>query len=57
VSRRLRQALAVVEGFGLQGFGAHSTNAEFILMSSIEPRLYFAARMIMAISSGKAPLK
>jgi glutamate carboxypeptidase len=47
----------VVEGFGLRGFGAHTTNAEYILMSSIEPRLYLATRMIMDISSGKAPLK
>ena len=44
----------VVEGFGLRGFGAHSTNAEYILIESIEPRLYLAARMIMDIASGKA---
>jgi glutamate carboxypeptidase len=47
----------VVEGFGLRGFGSHTTNAEYVLMSSIEPRLYLAARMIMDISSGKAPLQ
>ena len=47
----------VVEGFGLRGFGSHTTNAEYILMSSIEPRLYLATRMIMDISSGKAPLQ
>ena len=47
----------VVEGFGLQGFGAHTTNAEYIVISSIEPRLYLATRMIMDIASGKAPLK
>jgi glutamate carboxypeptidase len=29
---------AVVERFGLRGFGAHSTNAEYILVESIEPR-------------------
>jgi len=46
-----------VEWFGLLGFGTHSTDAEYILMSSIEPRLYLATRMIMAISQGKAPLK
>jgi glutamate carboxypeptidase len=44
----------VVEGFGLRGFGSHSTNAEYILIESIEPRLYLAARMIMDIASGKA---
>ena len=47
----------VIEGFGLRGFGAHTTNAEYILISSIDPRLYLATRMIMDISSGKAPLK
>lgn len=53
----LKTQSPVVEGFGLRGFGAHTTNAEYILMSSIEPRLYLATRMIMDISSGKAPLK
>ncbi len=48
---------SVVEGFGLQGYGAHSTNAEYIMIPSIEPRLYLATRMIMDISTGKAPLK
>ena len=47
----------VVEGFGLRGFGSHSTNAEYILIPSIEPRLYLAARMIMDISTGKAPVE
>lgn len=45
----------VVEGFGLRGFGAHSTNAEYILIHSIEPRLYLAVRMIMDIAQGKTP--
>jgi glutamate carboxypeptidase len=53
----LKAAGPVVEGFGLRGFGSHTTNAEYILVSSIEPRLYLATRMIMDISSGKAPLK
>jgi glutamate carboxypeptidase len=47
----------VVEGFGLRGFGSHTTNAEYILIPSIEPRLYLATRMIMDISNGTAPLK
>jgi glutamate carboxypeptidase len=45
----------VIERFGLQGFGAHSTDAEYILISSIQPRLYLAVRMVMDIASGKAP--
>lgn len=47
----------VIEGFGLRGFGAHSTNAEYVLIPSIEPRLYLATRMIMDISAGKAQVK
>ena len=53
----LKTAAPVIEGFGLRGFGAHTTNAEYILVSSIEPRLYLAARLIMDIAQGKAPLK
>lgn len=47
----------VIEGFGLRGFGSHSTNAEYVLIPSIEPRLYLTTRMIMDISTGKAPVK
>lgn len=43
----------VIERFGLQGFGAHSTDAEYVLISSIQPRLYLAVRMVMDIASGK----
>ena len=50
----LKTKAPVVEGFGLRGFGAHSTNAEYILVESIEPRLYLAARVIMDIATGKA---
>ena len=46
---------AVVERFGLQGFGAHSNDAEYVLVGSIEPRLYLAARLIMDVAQGKAP--
>ena len=53
----LKTKAPVVEGFGLQGFGSHSTNAEYILQASIEPRLYLATRMIMDIANGKAPLR
>jgi glutamate carboxypeptidase len=51
----LKSRSPVIEGFGLQGFGSHSANAEYILIDSIEPRLYLTARMIMDISHGKAP--
>ncbi len=42
----------VLERFGLRGFGAHSSNAEYVLLDSIEPRLYLAARMIMEVAAG-----
>ncbi|TMH81049.1 MAG: M20/M25/M40 family metallo-hydrolase [Betaproteobacteria bacterium] len=43
----------VLERFGLQGFGAHSNDAEYIAVDSIEPRLYLLARLIMDVSQGK----
>jgi glutamate carboxypeptidase len=49
----LKTKAPVVERFGLQGFGAHSADAEYVLIDSIEPRLYLAARMVMDISRGK----
>ncbi|RYY82490.1 MAG: M20/M25/M40 family metallo-hydrolase, partial [Comamonadaceae bacterium] len=45
----------VVERFGLQGFGAHSADAEYVLVDSIVPRLYLVTRMVMDISRGKVP--
>lgn len=51
----LKTKAPVIERFGLQGFGAHTIEAEFVLISSIEPRLYLAARMIMDAAQGKAP--
>ena len=45
----------VIERFGLQGYGAHSADAEYVLLDSIEPRLYLLTRMIMDVSQGKIP--
>lgn len=45
---------AVIEGFGLKGFGAHSNDAEYVELSSIEPRLYLTTRLIMDAAQGKA---
>ena len=44
---------AVIERFGLRGFGAHSNDAEYIEIDSIEPRLYLLTRMIMEVAQGK----
>jgi glutamate carboxypeptidase len=41
---------AVLENFGLQGFNYHSSEAEFVELDSIEPRLYLLTRMIMEAS-------
>ena len=30
----------VIEGMGLRNFGAHTNSAEYVNISSIEPRLY-----------------
>jgi len=49
----LKTQNAVVERFGLRGFGAHSTDDEYVLISSIEPRLYLAARTIMDVARDK----
>jgi glutamate carboxypeptidase len=44
----------VIERFGLRGYGAHSIEAEYVLISSIEPRLYLLTRLIMDVAEGKA---
>jgi len=50
----LETKAAVIEGFGLRGFGAHSNDAEYIEIASIEPRLYLLVRLVMDASQGKA---
>jgi glutamate carboxypeptidase len=42
-----------LERFGVRGFGAHSNDAEYVLIDSIEPRLYLLAKMIMDVSRGQ----
>jgi glutamate carboxypeptidase len=43
----LETRAAVIEGLGLLGAGAHSNDAEYIFLNSLEPRLYLLSRMIM----------
>jgi len=50
----LKTKAPVIERFGLQGFGAHTIEAEYVLIPSIEPRLYLATRLIMDVAQGKA---
>lgn len=47
----------VIERFGLQGFGAHTSNDEYVILDSIEPRLYLLTRMIMDVSTGAVGVK
>ena len=48
----LRPKGGVLESFGLRGFGAHSSDDEYILVSSIAPRPYLATRMVTDVGSG-----
>jgi glutamate carboxypeptidase len=48
----LRPKGGVLESFGLRGFGAHSSDDEYVLVSSIAPRLYLATRMVMDVGRG-----
>ena len=43
----------VLERFGARGFGAHTSDAEYILIDSIEPRMYLLTKLIMDVSAGK----
>ena len=47
----------VIESMGVQGFGAHSNDDEYILVSSIVPRMYLLSRLIMDVSEGKVGAK
>lgn len=40
----------VIEGFGLPGFGYHSSEEEYVDLTRIAPRIYLAARMVMELS-------
>jgi glutamate carboxypeptidase len=44
---------AVIERFGAQGYGGHTADDEYILVGSIEPRMYLATRLIMDVSQDK----
>lgn len=49
----LKTQAAVIERFGLQGFGGHSADNEYVLLETVEARLYLAARVVMDIARGK----
>jgi hypothetical protein len=45
----------VIERFGLQGYGAHSADAEYVLSTRSSRACILLARMIMDISQGNSP--
>ena len=49
----LRPRGGVLESFGLRGFGAHSNDDEYVLVSTVAPRLYLATRMVMDTGRGQ----
>jgi glutamate carboxypeptidase len=49
----LRPKGGVLESFGLRGFGSHSNDSEYILLSNVAPRLYLATRMVMDMGRGR----
>ena len=48
----LKTQAPVVERFGLQGFGGHTADNEYVLLDTIEARLYLAARVVMDVARG-----
>ena len=49
----LRPKGGVLESFGLRGFGAHSNDDEYVMVSNIAPRLALAVQMVRDTGSGK----
>jgi glutamate carboxypeptidase len=49
----LRPKGGVLESFGLRGFGAHSSDNEYVMIDSIQPRLYASVRMVMDVGAGR----
>ena len=49
----LKTQAPVIERFGLQGFGGHTADNEYVLLDTIEARLYLAARVVMDVARGK----
>ncbi len=49
----LRPKGGVLESFGLRGFGSHSNDNEYVLVSNVVPRLHLATRMVMDVGRGQ----
>ena len=44
---------ATAEGFGLAGYGYHSSEEEYVDLDSVEPRLYLLTRLIIDTARGR----
>jgi glutamate carboxypeptidase len=53
----LKTDAPILEGMGLRMYGAHSKEDEYVVISSIEPRLYLSARLIIDFSLGRTASK
>ena len=49
----LRPKGGVLESFGLRGFGSHSNEDEYVLVSNVAPRLALAVQMVRDTGSGQ----
>ena len=49
----LETTAPVIEGMGLHSVGAHSNDAEYVNLDSIEPRLYLLTRLIIDVALGE----
>lgn len=43
----------VVENFGLQGYGYHTPDAEYVELDSVGPRVYLMVRMVVEVEGAK----
>jgi glutamate carboxypeptidase len=53
----LKTDAPILEGMGLRMYGAHSNEDEYVVISSIEPRLYLSTRLIIDFSLGRTAAK
>jgi glutamate carboxypeptidase len=53
----LKTSAPILEGMGLRTYGSHSNENEYVLIPSIEPRLYLSTRFIMDFALGKIPAR
>ena len=53
----LKTNAPILEGMGLRAYGAHSNEDEYVVISSIEPRLYLSTRLIIDFSLGRTASK